>query len=147
MPFLDVYIILTRDKYDKNLYYISTDIYLKPTDTFNYFPFNSCPPRHISKNIPYNLARRITNIVSETNTREHRFNELRKRLIDKKYPINLINDSINKAKLLDRETLINSTKRPKEDNLVTLVIDHNPRREDPSHPINFFVNHSKKYKK
>ena len=67
----------------KKMYHISTDIYHKPTDTFNYFPFGSCAPRHISRNIPYNLGRRIAAIVSDPKVRELRFNELKHRLVAK----------------------------------------------------------------
>ena len=32
---------------------IITDIYYKPTDTFQFLPFTSCHPKHIKKNVPY----------------------------------------------------------------------------------------------
>ena len=37
IPFLDVKVIINQG-------HISTDIYHKPTDRFNYLPFNSCHP-------------------------------------------------------------------------------------------------------
>ena len=83
IPFLDVLIILTKDLKNTNLYHVSTDIYHKPTDTFSYFPFTSCAPRHISRNIPYNLARRVMTIVSDQSTREKRFDDLKLRLLAK----------------------------------------------------------------
>ena len=135
IPFLDVLIILLKDTLNENKYHVSTDIYHKPTDTFNYFPFGSFAPRHISRNIPYNLGRRIATIVSNPKVRELRFKELTHRLVAKKYPEKLIHDSIIKAKSIDRDTLINKIKFPTENNNVTLVIDHNPRRKDPSQLI------------
>ena len=57
-PFLDVRIIIKDGT-------TLTDIYSKDTDTFNYLPFNSCHPRHITRNIPFVLARRIRGIVSD----------------------------------------------------------------------------------
>ena len=137
VPFLDVLIKSKQDPYKANTYNISTDIYHKPTDAFNYFPFNSCAPGHIGRNIPYNLTRRIATIVSEEKTRNIRFNELIPRLLSKKYPIGLINDSIKKAKTLKREVLLRP--KPQENKpgteIITLVLEHNPQYIDPSKKI------------
>jgi hypothetical protein len=55
---------------------IKTDIFHKPTDTFQYLHFSSCHPRHIKNNIPFNLARRICTIVSDEQRKEQRLKEL-----------------------------------------------------------------------
>ena len=51
---------------------IITDIYYKPTDTFQFLPFTSCHPKHIKKNVSYNLTRRICTIVDEKDTIDRR---------------------------------------------------------------------------
>jgi hypothetical protein len=76
---------------------VETDIYRKPTDTMNYVPFDSAHPKHVLRNIPYNLARRIKMIVSNTNTRQERYMDLEKRLLELKYPPTLVKDAIVKA--------------------------------------------------
>lgn len=58
LPFLDVMIIKRED-------IIITDIYYKPTDTKQYLVYDSCHPKHIKNNIPYNLARRLCTIISD----------------------------------------------------------------------------------
>lgn len=76
---------------------IGTDIYHKPTDSFQYLHFFSNHPRHIKRNVPYTLASRISKIVSENTIRQVRFTELQERLLHLKYPKKLILDAIKRA--------------------------------------------------
>lgn len=99
IPFLDVLITFTNGKLD-------TDIYSKPTDTYNYVPFNSNHPRHTIRNIPFVLARRIKGIVSDPNKLQGRFQDMTERLKYKKYPTQLIKGSIERAMSLKREDII-----------------------------------------
>ena len=63
-----------------------TDLHTKSTDTFNYYPFHSSGPRHIARNIPYNLARRIATIVSVPEIQKARLEELKHKLLNKNTP-------------------------------------------------------------
>ena len=58
IPFLDILI-----KKEGKL--IETDIYYKSTDSKQY---NSCHPKHVSTNVPFNLAKRICRITSKEET-------------------------------------------------------------------------------
>lgn len=91
LHFLDVLII-------NNNGFIETDIYSKPTDSYNYLHFYSHHPRHTKRNIPYCLAQRINKIVSCSTTKNFRFLTLKNRLLSLKYPSQLIDDAITKAK-------------------------------------------------
>ena len=127
IPFLDVLI-----KVDHNNQ-ISTDIYRKDTDTGNYFRFDSCAPKHIPRNLPYNLTKRISTIVSDPQIRDLRLEELKYRLLAKKYPIHLIEDSIKKAKSYNRDELLTLKPKQQPKQAVTLVVDFNPNvRNDPA---------------
>ena len=64
IDFLDVEILKGRDGR------ITTDIYHKPTDSFNYITFDSGQPRHTKVNIPFNMARRIRTIVSDERSKQ-----------------------------------------------------------------------------
>ena len=124
ITFLDVLVI-------KNGIHIETDINYKETETFNYYPFNSSGPRHIARNIPLNLAKRICTIVSAVEKRNIRLEHLKERLLEQKYPIKLINNSINIAKQLNREDLLKKSRKKEEaENIVTLVSDYNPNIQD-----------------
>lgn len=86
--------------------WVDIDIFSKKTDTFNYLPFNSAHPRHVVRNIPYCLARRIRGIVSDPLKVPIRMREMTIRLRDKGYPKKLIENAIEKAMLLTRDEII-----------------------------------------
>ena len=119
IPFLDILIIANSQQMK-----LITDIFHKKTDTFNYLPFNSCHPRHIKKNIPYTLARRIRFLAEDESTRDLRFKELKTRLLSKGYPEWIIDCGIDKAKHLKPDELY-STKQKKENGIIA-VSTHNP---------------------
>jgi hypothetical protein len=74
-----------------------TDIYFKETNSFNYTHFYSQVPSHVKRNIPYILAKRIKEIVSDSERQLYRLNELKNKLLDLKYPLKLISDAIAKT--------------------------------------------------
>ena len=100
--------ILLGVKNDK----IITDIYYKPMDTFQFLPFTSCHPKHIKKNVLYNLARRIRTIVDEKNTLDSRLLDLKEKLRRQKYPDQLINYGTEKAKSIPKEELRKKRRNP-----------------------------------
>ena len=66
-------------------------------------PFTSNHPGHCLTNIPFSLARRICTIVENENVKEKRNKELKKTLLEQKYPKSLIEASILRAKELPLE--------------------------------------------
>ena len=103
IPFLDVCFELKENV-------METDIYYKPTDTHNYVQFGSFHPRKTLTNIPYSLARRICVIVSNTETRDKRLEELRFFLRRKKYPESVIDAGLAHARGLDRLTILSDAR-------------------------------------
>ena len=99
LPYLDVLLKIEGSR-------LTTDIYAKETDTFNYLPFSSSHPRHCTRNIPFSLARRIKGIVSEESRLEIRMTEMKDRLIRKGYPKGLINGAIKKAMSINRHDIL-----------------------------------------
>ena len=106
IAFLDVMISISNNT-------LETDIYAKATDTFNYVPFSSSHPKHVTRNIPFTLAKRIRGIVSNESTATMRLQEMRTRLINKKYPKGIITTGIQKALKLSRDEIINPEKNNK----------------------------------
>ena len=66
------------------------DIYNKPTHLKRYVPFTSNHPRHCLTNIPFSLPRRICTIAENGSVKEKRFKELKRTLLEQKYPKSLI---------------------------------------------------------
>lgn len=119
--------------YKKENNKIETDIFYKLTDTKQYLDFYSSHPRHIKIALPYNLARRICTIVSDTDIKYERLDELTYYLNRCNYPRNLIADCIKKALSFDRSELINKTTSSQindnndENNIITYVSTYNPK--------------------
>ena len=120
LPFLDVFVYIEAGV-------LKTDIYHKPTDTFNYVPFNSCHPRGTKINVPYNLARRISLLTESTEIKEKRFTQLKTTLIEKQYPCHIIDSAISKARVQSRESLLRSKTKSYEPNMA-LITTHNPNK-------------------
>ena len=93
LNFLDIKVILHEDMT------VETDIYYKPTNAHDYLPYDSAHPEHMKNNIPYNLAKRIIVFVSNPGKVQVRLEELKRFLINCKYPEHVISKSIFNAKL------------------------------------------------
>ena len=104
---------------------VITDIYYKPTDTKQYLDFHSNHTRHIKRNVPYNLARRICTIVIDNELRNERLNELRACLLKRHYPAAVINYGIEKANSLSVQ-ILRTPKAKVEKDMITFVTTHNP---------------------
>lgn len=64
---------------------ITTDLYVKPTDTHQYLLATSCHPNHKKRNIPYSPALRILRICSNLETARLRCSELTDSLVKRGY--------------------------------------------------------------
>ena len=133
LSFLDC---LVKKKNNK----IETDIFYKSTDSKTYLLFQSCHPKHIKVSIPFSLARRLKTIISEPQILEHRFKELEKLLTKQKYPITLIKGGIEKARKLDRNSLLTEIKDKSSTNIIPFVSTYNPRNPETYQEIQQDVN-------
>ena len=107
---------------------IVTDIYYKLTDTFQFLPFTSCHPKHIKKNVLYNLARSICTIVDGKDTLDSGIVDLKAKLHRQKDPDQLINYGIQKTKRISKEELRKTKRKPNmEEDIMTFITTHNPR--------------------
>ena len=62
---------------------ITTDLYVKPTDSHQYLHSSSCHPYHCKKGIPYSQALRLNRICSDLHSFDRRCNDLEKWLIER----------------------------------------------------------------
>ena len=69
--FLDVQVILENNE-------ISTDLYVKETDSHQYLHPSLCHPYHCVKSIPYSQALRLNRICSNNILYDNRCNQLEK---------------------------------------------------------------------
>ena len=72
--FLDVTVSLIGGK-------VTTDLYVKPSDSHQYLQPSSCHPYHCKKRVPYSQALRLNRICSDPNSFDRRYSDLEKWLI------------------------------------------------------------------
>ena len=110
---------------------IITNLFQKVTDSHQYVPFNSCHPSLTTRNIPFNLARRICTIVNEKTNIEKHMKELKKTLLTQGYPPKLIETSFNDAKSIPKHRLRQQKPTtPAIEKLLTFMSTCNPRNPD-----------------
>ena len=76
--FLDVTVSLTDGK-------ITTDLYIKVSDSHQYLHSSSCHPYHCKKGIPYSQALHLDRICSDPISFDRRCNDLEKWLTERGY--------------------------------------------------------------
>ena len=117
ISFLDVTVSL--DNNNK----ISTDLFVKSTDTHQYLLHTSCHPSHIKKSIPFSPALRIRRICSTTEKFQQRPNELLEFLCKRGHRRQYVQSQINKAfQIPRRHTLFTNQKQEILTDLSSLLL-------------------------
>ena len=93
LAFLDVLVIV------KNYRTFTTDIHYKETNSHFYLDYHSHHPQHMKDNIPYGLAKKIICFVPDYDRVEFRLQQLKTWLINRNYPIQIIEKKIFNARL------------------------------------------------
>ena len=96
VPFLDTLCFIENET-------IETDLYRKPSDRNKYLLPDSCHANSCKDNIPYSLFLRITRICSNNETKEIRFQELKHMLLDRNYPVKMIEAAQEKSRKIKRD--------------------------------------------
>lgn len=101
-----------------------TALYRKPTDRQQYLHFESDHPRHCKMSIPYSQAHRYRRICSDNADFDHNSQQLKNALIRQKYPAAVVDDSINRARNLNREEILHGGNPRNEGSQTNLVLTH-----------------------
>jgi hypothetical protein len=101
-----------------------TDIHYKDYNKGVYLPFNSYHPKHILRNIPNTLARRIASVVNIPSLKITRLNELNEMLQNLHYPKKLIKNAINRYRNMDSSEIRNFRNSEKKE-IVPFITTYN----------------------
>ena len=115
--FLDVDIIRCGER-------LTTDLYVKPTDSHQYLHASSCHVFHSKSSIPYSQALRLNRICSEGTFFDKRCNELESWLMSRGYSEKLVRRQILRARKLKRDDLLDRAPIKKDSKLVLNVTYH-----------------------
>ena len=121
--FLDVQVISENNE-------ISTDLYVKETNSHQYLHPSSCHPYHWVKSIPYSQALRLNQICSNNIFYDNRCNQSEKWLSDRNYKQKLVREQIFKARVIPRETLLNNERNPQLEDWLVLNLMYHPLLRD-----------------
>ena len=80
-------------------------------------------------NIQLSLARRICTILENENVKEKRCKELKRTLLEQKYPKSLIEDSILRAKEIPLE-ILRQPKTAKNEEIIPFTFTYNPNNSN-----------------
>lgn len=120
IPFLDVSVSIKEGK-------LVTDVYIKETDAGMILPFHSCHPRHCVMSIPYGQCLRIRRICSEESLFQEQVELLKnKYVLNRGYPLKLVQNAIQKVTEIPRVNALQYKKRDNKSKRVPYVITHNP---------------------
>ncbi|CAN7944232.1 unnamed protein product [Ixodes hexagonus] len=90
-----------------------------------YLHFNSCHPRHCKTSLPYSQAHRFRRICSNSNDFEQNALELKRVLTQQKYPTNVVDDAIGRARDLNRADIITNRRvRPQASSQSNLILTY-----------------------
>lgn len=106
------------------------DVHYKQTDQHNYLEFSSCHPAHVKRAVPYNLARRLCQIIDDKSVLQSRLKELTSFLIKRNYPISLVNCGVKRASDIPQNELRSVEQTNDHKKTVNFSITHNPRNAD-----------------
>ena len=117
--FLDVTVSLIGGK-------ITTDLYVKPTDSHQYLHSSSCHPYHCKKGIPYSQALRLNRICSDPSSFDRRCNDLEKWLIERGYSEREVRKQVLRARSFSRDSLLDRESTREEQNKITFNLTYYP---------------------
>ena len=120
VPFLDIWVILNNFK-------LHTDLYVKPTDKFQYLNFQSSHPYHQKASLPFGLALRIKRICSNNEDFKRHCETLIVHLRKRGFKLGLIKEAIRKAAQIDRNELLSpKDKQQQADQKMIFTTTYNP---------------------
>ena len=135
LEFLDLKIMIKNGK-------LETEIFVKPTNLQLFLEYNSNHPTHCKDAIVYCQALRVIERCSEPGSAEPHLERLKEKFIARKYPAELVDKQFERARGMDRQSLIFKERKKKgDDKKIRLIFTHN--RGNP--PLHRWLKESKKY--
>ena len=113
--FLDVTVSITKGIRE-------TDLYVKPTDSHQYFLSSSCHPFYYKKGIPYSQALRLNRICSNNEFSDKRCNYLEKYLLERGYSEKMVHKEILRARAIPRDALLEKVNNLEKQNKITFNV-------------------------
>ena len=105
---------------------VTTDLYVKPTDSHQYLHSSSYHPYHCKKGIPCSQALRLNRICSDSSYFERRCNDLEKWLIERGYNEREVQKQILRARGFLRDSLLHRENTRQVQNKTSFYLTYYP---------------------
>ena len=115
---------------------VTTDLYVKQTESHKYLDPSSCHQYHCTKSIPYSQALRINWICLENVSFDLRFNKLEECLIKRNYNPTVVRKQIIKDSTFSRDTLLDKVKEVRNNDQLVLTLTYHPSIKNFQNVIN-----------
>ena len=109
---------------------IKTDLYVKPTDTYQYLHSSSCHPYHCEKGILYSQTLRLNRICSESRSFDRKCNNLEIWVLERGYKEKEVWKQVLRGRAICRDDLLNREKTLQEKTQVTFNLTYYPVFKD-----------------
>ena len=109
---------------------IKTDLYVKPTDTYQYLHSSSCHPYHCEKGILYSQTLRLNRICSESRSFDRKCNDLERWVLERGYKEKEVRKQVLRGRAICRDDLLNREKTLQEKTQVTFNLTYYPVFKD-----------------
>ena len=106
---------------------IVLDLFKISTDGNQYLLTSSCHPAHCVENIPFSLALRINRSCTYINTRDMRHEELKQMLLEREYPGDMVEKTIQKAKQIPWSQALKKVVAHNQERRLIFVTSYDPR--------------------
>ena len=120
----------TLVKKSPNKNHLLVELYTKPTDTHNYLHFQSYHPSHTKRGGPYGQFLRVRRNCTLDSDYEKHSSYIKDKYVQRGYPLDLVENSRQKARNSDRKKLLNPihlNKNNKTDqNVLPLILKYHP---------------------
>ena len=110
---------------------LEVELYTKPTDTHNYLHFKSYHPGHTKRGGPYGQFLRVRRNYTKIKDFDYHSQDMVQHYIERGYPKKLVLKAREKAKMVNRDSLLNPDRQNSKNkqsnlNIVPLVLTHHP---------------------
>jgi hypothetical protein len=130
IPFLDTITYKLDNK-------LATKIYHKPTDNKKYLHYTSCHPKRQKDSVPNGLYLRARRICTKVIDFESEARQITRKLLNRSYPEQLLTDTLQKIRALNRDDLLKPRIRTKNEK-IRYITNYNPNNPLPNNTIKKF---------
>ena len=105
---------------------IVTDLYCKPTDSHQYFHYNSCHPEHMKKYSVYSEVLQIKRLCSDAPSSTNHLKDLRFWFCSRGYPESMVKEQLRRVETRTRNELLCTNSCVGKDVGVSLIVTYHP---------------------